>query len=191
MSLPSNFFFKFIIQNRIIRVLFSCFKCSPAVSKQCNFWRAKTLCELLQSQPGEGAKLLNKPFFLALWCPGKEAEPFWPGLHCERRACVNTLQKKGWKWSGDKIAHGVPKHQLVVKEAVEGRQTNAWECHHSSKDTLQLAGVQALITRKESRLLFMFIACQPWAPRGGMPEHLAGMSLGADVTWEVLRKLCK
>lgn len=37
----------------------------------------------------------------------------------------------------------------------------------------------------------MFIACQPQAPDGGMSEHLAGMSLGANVTGGVLRNLCK
>lgn len=58
------FFFK--LESHHKSALLSCSKYALAVSKQQFFQGLKSHVKLLQSQPGEGAKTLNKPFFLAL-----------------------------------------------------------------------------------------------------------------------------
>lgn len=67
--LASSFLILFFSKNKESHhkgALFSCVKYALAVSKTQFFEGLKSHLKLLQSQPGEGAKALNKLFFLAL-----------------------------------------------------------------------------------------------------------------------------
>lgn len=95
--LASNFLIIFLSRVSSVECSSLLFQVSIGSEQTPIFEGLKSRFKLLQSQPGEGAKTLNKPFFLVLQHPGKEAEPFWPGLGWDHRACVNALHEEGTK----------------------------------------------------------------------------------------------
>lgn len=109
------FFFK--PESHHKRALLSCFKYALAVSKHQFFEGLKSHLKLLQSQPGEGAKTLNKPFFLALLT-------LWEGSW--------AILARGPVWSQDFcewIARGRDKSDWETKLHMESPGIKCWMTH--------------------------------------------------------------